>query len=218
MLMLVLLLCACTDSHESGINTAGASSSPNTATAAETGVHAARDSELAPRARAVYSTRYGKAEFYSQIIGSIGVFTGESNNLNGTVDLEAGTLDFHLPLTSLRTGIEQRDTDMYKLLGVDQNPYARFTGTLETGFELQNPERQPVSADGMFFLNGREHPLRVDGFLQRDGDGIRLQATWILDMTDFGLKPPSYMLLDVSNELEISISGRLIPPVLVAMP
>ncbi len=218
-LLLLLLLFSCTDSQNHDNGTIGVPVPASTSTGAAATIEAAAsEAALPPLTLAVVTTRYGKAEFYCRVLGSIGVITGQSNKLHGQVDLHGHTLDFHLPLETLHTGIGQRDRDMHKLLRIDKHPNARFTGTLDSGFDPQSPEKQPVSAEGVFYLNGREQPLRVDGFLQRDGDGIRLQAQWMLNIADFGLDPPATFLMDIHNDLEINISGRLIPPRVAALP
>jgi len=218
-LLLLMLLLSCTDSHNHDNDNTGLTAPASTSTGAAAAIEtAASESTLPTLSQAVFTTRYGKAEFYCQVLGSIGVFTGQSNNLHGQVDLHEQTLDFYLPLETLRTGIGQRDRDMHKLLRIDKHPQARFTGTLDTVFDPLSSEIQPVNAIGEFYLNGREQPLRVEGFMQRDGDGIRLQARWILNIADFGLNPPATFLMDINNDLEISISGRLIPPRLAGLP
>lgn len=205
-----VLLNSCIDSNQPGKQDAATSVTKTDQSTLVVGPD--RDeSVLPPLAETPFSTRYGKAEIFGQALGAVGVFTGTSTSLQGSIDLQNRILSFSLPVKSLRTGIDQRDKDMYLLLNAEDHSHVHFTGTFESGFDATSPEKQPVTASGELLLNGQVQALNVDGFLQRDGDGLRLQAQWTIDIGDFGMKSPTRYRVSIDPEVEISIGGRLIP-------
>jgi len=162
-----------------------------------------------------FVTRNGYAEFTGEMVGCLGVFAGDSRRLAGTVDLRTGAIDFHLYLKTLSTGIPDRDTGLYAALNIDEHPFAEFTGTFHPAFDPATDTRQRVTAVGMFTLNGISHQLEIPITLQASNNGVHLETEWILDITEFGIHPPTILSVTVSNEQEIRLVANFEPQLLV---
>ncbi len=159
----------------------------------------------------VYSTKSGRAEFYGDAIGTIGIFIGQSGSMNGDIDLQESTMEFSVNLKSLSTGIDRRDRDMFVALKADQYPEIRFTGSFEPAFNPYSTGKQAVTAKGEFHLHGVTNLLVVNGFLKRQGDAIVMEADWNIDVTDYGIDPPTVLFVSIANEVDINVSARLLP-------
>ncbi len=171
---------------------------------------------VAPVAQTRFITKSGKAEFTCLALGTVGIFSGESARLNGTLDLSGNLLEFSMELRTLKTGITRRDRDMYTLLGADRFPQIAFTGTFSPDFDPDSMERQPVTATGTFAMHGVDRELTVDGFLQRSGNSIRMEADFQIDIKDYGIEPPETFLVRVNGQPDIHISAHLVPQLLAS--
>lgn len=157
----------------------------------------------------VYLTQSGKAEFTSRV--PLHTFTGESAYLVGMIDLERNILDFYLDLTTLRTGIDRRDKDMFHTLDVENHQFAEFTGTIENSFDPNSPEKQTVTAVGEFTVHGVTRDVRIDGYLQNVNGKLQLEAEWELDITDYDIEPPGILFYRVNEIQKIRIETELEP-------
>lgn len=157
----------------------------------------------------VYFTDSGQAEFTSRV--PLHSFTGESGHLTGMIDLQENIVDFYLDLNTLRTGIDRRDRDMYNTLNVSEYPFAEFTGSLESSFDEQSSEKQAVTVNGEFTLHGVTNEIRIEGYLQKQGDELRLEVEWILRLEDYDIEPPGILFYRVNEEQELRIEAMLTP-------
>lgn len=154
-----------------------------------------------------YFTDSGQVEFTSTV--PLHEFTGESTHLTGMIDFEENLIDFYLDLTTLKTGNERRDRDMYRTLDVDNYPFAEFTGELESYFDENSDERQTVTVTGEFTLHGITREKTLEGNLRKRGDEIFLEAEWIQDITDHDIEPPGILFYRVRDEMDVRIEAVL---------
>lgn len=155
----------------------------------------------------IYHTDSGLAEFTSSV--PLHTFTGSSNNLTGMIDLQENIVDFYLDLSTLKTGIDRRDRDMYRTLNVEEHPFAEFTGSLTSSFDNESTQSQPVIVEGEFTLHGVTREVTIEGELQKQGDELHLEAEWVLLLNDYNLEPPGILFYRVTEEQEIRIEAVL---------
>jgi polyisoprenoid-binding protein YceI len=157
----------------------------------------------------VYTTDSGRAEFSAR--APLNSYTGESNQLEGRIDLAAGTLEFRLPMQRLDTGNKTRDRHMYDLMQVTDYPYARFVGRFVTDdLDLASGAEQPVTVTGEFTLRGTTRPLEVTGTLRQTGDRLGVQASWPILLSDYDIEQPTLLLIyTVKDKHELRIEATL---------
>lgn len=155
----------------------------------------------------VFYTDSGHAEFTSSV--PLHSFTGESDNLTGMIDPQENIVDFYLDLKSLKTGIGRRDRDMFRTLNVDEYPFAEFTGSLDSPFDIESAEEQPVTVSGEFSIHGVTREISIDGILQNRGGDIYLEAEWIINLSDYDIEPPGILFYRVNEEQEVRIEAVL---------
>ncbi len=156
-----------------------------------------------------FRTESGHAEFHSSV--PLHSFTGTSDHLHGRISLADSTVDFYLDLNTLESGIEKRDKDMRETLETGEYPFAEFYGKLVTPFNPDSNSEQQVTAEGTFTIHGISRDISVAGTLRRTGDGLRLEASWTLDMTDYEIKPPGILFYRVSENIDIELNATLEP-------
>ena len=157
----------------------------------------------------VFMTKSGHAEFTSDVPSHS--FTGESDYLVGKVNLADSTVDFYLDLSTLKTGIGMRDQDMYETLEVDEYPFAEFFGKLTSEYDPRSTKPQEVTVSGEFTLHGVTKDFQATGEIQRTEEGLKVDARWELDMTEYGVEPPGILFYKVSDVMGIQISALLDP-------
>ncbi|MCC5907202.1 MAG: YceI family protein [Balneolaceae bacterium] len=155
----------------------------------------------------VYITDSGHAEFTSRV--PLHTFTGSSDHLHGLIDFDENLVDFYLDLSTLKSGIGRRDRDIYRTLNVDDHPFAEFTGSLSSSFDINSSEIQQVAVRGEFTIHGVTREITIEGTLQKQGGELHLTAEWILDLEDYDIEPPGILFYRVDEEQELRIEAIL---------
>ncbi|MDZ7714895.1 MAG: YceI family protein [Balneolaceae bacterium] len=156
-----------------------------------------------------FKTDTGYVEFKSSV--PLHSFTGTSNHLVGKISLPDSTVDFYIDLNTLDTGIGKRDRDMRQTLEVEEYPFAEFYGKLSSRFNYSEQDTQSVTATGKFTLHGISKQIEVNGKLYPNEKGLYLEASWILNLSDYNIKPPGILFYRVDEEQEIKIEALLNP-------
>jgi polyisoprenoid-binding protein YceI len=121
------------------------------------------------------------------------------------------TVDFYLDLGTLDTGNNKRDKDMRETLETGQYPFAEFFGKFVSAFDASSRESQLVTVQGEFKIHDVSKNITMEGILQRTGEGLNVEAEWVLDLTDYDIEPPGILFYRVDEEIEIKINALLKP-------
>lgn len=154
----------------------------------------------------VYTTESGKARFEASM--PLNSYTGQSDQLQGKINIKTGEVEFSLPVKSIKTGNDKRDEHMYELLEIQENPKVTFKGKLLNNYELQQG-KQVVKVKGGFTLAGTTRQITIEGTLEPVEEGLKLSASWSLLITDYGLERPSITFIKVDDKHELSINDVL---------
>ncbi|SDD69032.1 YceI-like domain-containing protein [Algoriphagus faecimaris] len=158
-----------------------------------------------------YQTETGKAIFLSK--APLNEFTGESEVLQGLIDLEKNLVDFYLDLNTLNTGIGLRDRHMRdNYLETEKYPFAEFTGKMINVPDLQNGQSKAVSVNGKFKIHGVERDVRIEGELQQMKNGdLLLKAGFDVLLGDYDIPIPKLVFYELADKQEVSIEAVLKP-------
>ena len=141
------------------------------------------------------------SEFWIEGRTTVSGFTCTTEQAAGVAVLDrssdpAGAPDFDaviaVPVRSFDCGLRRMNRDLYEALRGEEYPAIRFAlngaavdGTVAEGWTH-------VEAWGTLALAGAERPVRLRAEGQRLPDGrVRLRGAHTLQMTDFGVDPPS---------------------------
>ena len=152
-----------------------------------------------------------KVNFVAKITGSS--FKGECETVIGTATLDAAnqklsTLEFSLKAEDIKTGMDQRDGHMYeKYLETKAFPLVTFKAV-----ELQLPAPgKSKQVEGTFGVHGQEKNLKVlFAVTENTPEKIVLTATWVLNIGDFGIKRPKFMVVKMEKELQMDATVVLV--------
>ncbi|NGP76465.1 YceI family protein [Balneolaceae bacterium YR4-1] len=156
-----------------------------------------------------FKTESGNAEFKSSV--PLHSFAGTSDNLVGRISLQDSTVDFYLDLATLDTGNGKRDKDMRKTLETDKYPFAEFYGKVISGFDPDSSNKQDVTVQGSFTIHDVSREVTINGTLQMRPEGLLVEADWVLNMTNYNIKPPGILFYRVEENIDIQIEALLKP-------
>lgn len=156
-----------------------------------------------------YITKSGHVEFDSSV--PLHSFTGVSDRLVGKIAMNDSIVDFYVDVNTLKTGIDKRDNDMLKTLEAQKYPFAEFYGKVVSDFKSIGDQPQKVTVEGEFSVHGVSKQTTMSGILKKVPEGIHVEASWTLNMTDYNIKPPGILFYRVSENIDVSISATLTP-------
>ena len=127
--------------------------------------------------------------------------------------LQAGGLKhfkFTVPVTGLKSKESSLDKNMYKALKADQYPDITFTlshydVTVSTG----TAPAWHLKALGMLQIAGKEQPITLEAGISEEASVLRVQGEYRLQMTSYGIKPPTMMMGAIKVKDNITIQFNL---------
>lgn len=148
-----------------------------------------------------------------------GAFDATTSALSGT--LGAGNAkpmplsgELRLDLRTIETGIALRNQHLREnYLEVDKG--ANFDTAVLSNIELADADgpsfRGKTAWKGVLLLHGTKSQVQGTGEIRQVGDDVRVQATFPLALTDFGITPPEYMGVGVGNRLIVNVTFTATP-------
>lgn len=144
--------------------------------------------------------------------GSIKAHTevfGDSS-IDPTAKKAVSRLSMEETATTLRGAIEvsmadlisdnkKRDTNMQETLESDTFPKAIF--------EIKEVSAKGAShlLKGTMSLHGVTKPMSFEGSITQEGSKVRIKASSMMKMSDFGIKPPKMVFLTVRDQVDLSV-------------
>ena len=126
-----------------------------------------------------------------------------------------------IAVRTLTCGNGQMDKNMYGTLKVDENPVIKYT---MSGYDILDGSAKPTAfvakTTGTLVISGQEKVISMKINAERLSDGkATAQAEQAILMTDFGIKPPSFMFgtLKVGNEIKVKFNLKAGPQLLAQL-
>lgn len=119
-------------------------------------------------------------------------------------------LEVSIPVKEMKSGKNQLDKNMQKALKADDFPSIIY--------KLANYQTVPsasgfqIKTTGTLQIAGVEKPVDLEGTVTQSGDGVKIVGTKNLLMTDYGVKPPSILMIKTKNEISIFFNLLLEKP------
>jgi len=118
-------------------------------------------------------------------------------------------LNLVVPVTTMRSGKDGLDKNMFKTLRTTEFPSIRFE-MLTSQFGAARGDTLPVSANGTLTITGQSRQVKVQGFIVRTANGVWLEGEHPMKMTDFEIKPPKLMMGTIKVHDPIVVRYRLL--------
>ena len=128
-------------------------------------------------------------------------------SISGDVREVAATARVDIPVTSLTSGNDGLDQNMYRALQAGTHPAIRYRLTAAQIAGAPDSDRLTVEATGMLTVAGVERPISLVVALERlPNDRFQVTGQTTLRMTDFNIKPPKAMLGMIRSGDEVQVS------------
>jgi polyisoprenoid-binding protein YceI len=142
-----------------------------------------------------------------------GAFEAKTASITGSVALGAGRPlplagELSVDLASIDTGIALRNQHLReKYLEVAKGP--GFDKALLSDLRLSDADGERFEGrtgfSGVLLLHGVKRPVSGTGEIRRAGSGVRVEASFPLTLTDFGIEPPEYLGVGVANRVLVKV-------------
>lgn len=112
-----------------------------------------------------------------------------------------GTME--VSMADLISDNKKRDTNMQETLESDTFPKAVF--------EIKEVTVKGANhlLKGMMNLHGVTKPMSFEGTIGQEGSKVRIKASGMMKMSDFGIKPPKMVFLTVRDQVDLSVDVLL---------
>ena len=140
-------------------------------------------------------------------------FSGFARDLTGEFEADASDLgqgvtgQLSVLVSTMSTGSAGRDKDMYKALSADRYPTMFFVvQTVEApSFPLGVAEHTDtlLTIQGRLSIGGIERVKRFSGRVRLKQGRLWVRGESRFKMSDFGIKPPQYLLFRVKDEVGV---------------
>jgi polyisoprenoid-binding protein YceI len=143
-----------------------------------------------------------------------GSFEARSSALKGTLTLGPGKPaplagELSVDLATIDTGIGLRNEHL-RDNSLEVAKGRGFDRAILSEIRLQDAEGEAFAGrtgfTGMLMLHGVRKPITGTAQLKRDGQGVRVEANYVLTLTDFDIKPPEYLGVGVANRVIVKVA------------
>jgi polyisoprenoid-binding protein YceI len=165
---------------------------------------------------------------------SLHAFHCKTNKMLAYVDVDPGytkdltkvtrpiaSVKINIVIRSLTCGNGQMDKNMYSTLDADKNPIIKYT---MSGYDILDGSASPTAfsakTTGSLTIAGKEKTIAMKINAERLSDGkATAKGEQVVLMTDFGIKPPSFMFgrLKVGNEVTVKFNLKAGPELLAQL-
>jgi polyisoprenoid-binding protein YceI len=165
---------------------------------------------------------------------SLHAFHCKTNKINAYVDVDPGyakdltkvarpivSVKVNIVVRTLSCGNGQMDNNMFSTLDADKNPLIKYT---MSNYDILDGTKSPAAfvatTTGTLTISGQEKVINMKINAERLSDGkATAQAEQAILMTDFGIKPPSFMFgrLKVGNEVTVKFNLKAGPELLAQL-
>jgi polyisoprenoid-binding protein YceI len=139
-------------------------------------------------------------------------FEGTTDAIDGKIvsglqnSLKQSSVDLIVSLDSLDTGIGLRNSHMRdSYLETMKYPTAKFSGKIISIDSVSSSEYR-IKASGAFTLHGVSKPFTVVGNLFNYGKLLKLKSTFFIELSDFGIKQPSFLFNTVKEKIKVYLA------------
>lgn len=127
----------------------------------------------------------------------------------------------NIVVRTLTCGNGQMDKNMYGTLKADENPLIKYT---LTGYDILDGSASPAAfaakTTGRLMISGKERAIDMKINAERLSNGKAIATgEQSIQMTDFGIEPPSFMFgrLKVGNDIKVKFNLKAGPELLAQL-
>jgi polyisoprenoid-binding protein YceI len=142
-----------------------------------------------------------------------GSFEAKTDAIRGTLTLAPSAVvfggDLSVALATLDTGIDLRNEHLRrKYLQVDRGQ--GFDQAVLSAISLGGVDPRGVQGrtrfTGTLLLHGISRPVAGEATVRRDGNAVRVEASFPVSVSEFGIEKPRYLGVGVTDQVTVKVS------------
>lgn len=145
-------------------------------------------------------------------------FEGVTSEIDGYIFwagdnlLDKSELYFEVNLDALDTGIGLRNRHMREnYLETNLFPTTWFKGSCVKATP-DGENRWNVLVQGTMFIHGKERMKSVKGFIEQQGNRLRIRSKFDVKLSDYGITVPSIMFYKIDETMDLELNFVLTEP------
>ena len=84
----------------------------------------------------------------------------------------------------------------------DKFPKASFSGIIEE-------KNESIVATGTLKIHGESNKVEVTGSLKKTKNNVIINATFVIELTDYKIKIPKVVMYNIAEEIEVTVNAEL---------
>jgi hypothetical protein len=136
----------------------------------------------------------------SRLSGTLGVGTSQPIVLRGALSVDLRTLDSGIGLRNEHMRGRYLEVDKGEGFATAVLSDIRLTDAKDEGFQ------GATAFNGSLSLHGTSRPVAGRAQVRRDGNGVRVEASFPVLVPEFGIEKPRYLGVGVKDEVQVKVS------------
>ena len=153
----------------------------------------------------IYSQRFitkeAEISFFSD--APIEDISAVNNKVSAVYDDETKQLVFQLNISDFifpKPLMQEHFNESY--LESDKFPKASFSGIIEE-------KNESIVATGTLKIHGESNKVEVTGSLEKTKNNVIINATFVIELTDYKIKIPKVVMYNIAEEIEVTVNAEL---------
>jgi polyisoprenoid-binding protein YceI len=135
-------------------------------------------------------------------------WAGTSGRVTGVLVVEDGRVvggRASAPVASFDSGVRGRDADMLRAVDAARFPDVTFEARAVSYLppERRTDDRNAFVAGALTF-HGVRREVTMPVYIDRSGDTFSVRGTFAVEPTNFGVEPPSILLIEAQDRIELT--------------
>ena len=148
-----------------------------------------------------YLAKEAEISFFSE--APIEDISAVNNKVSAVYDDETKQLVFQLNISDFifpKPLMQEHFNESY--LESDKFPKALFSGIIEG-------KNKSIVATGTLKIHGESNKVEVTGSLEKTKNNVIINATFVIELTDYKIKIPKVVMYNIAEEIEVTVNAEL---------
>jgi len=148
-----------------------------------------------------YLAKEAEISFFSE--APIEDISAVNNKVSAVYDDETKQLVFQLNISDFifpKPLMQEHFNESY--LESDKFPKASFSGIILEKNEI-------IVATGTLKIHGESNKVEVTGSLEKTKNNVIINATFVIELTDYKIKIPKVVMYNIAEEIEVTVNAEL---------
>ncbi len=136
----------------------------------------------------------------------------EAKAAQGLVNTADESFSFRVPIKSFRFASELMEEHFNEnYLESEKYPYGTFKGKIEGDQNFSKDGDYAVAATGVLGIHGAEKQCTIPVVIHVSGGAVSFESKFMVRLADYRIEIPTLVFQKIAEEVEVSVSSKLVP-------